>query len=74
MDTLDRSRFSSPWAFCKLWALVKVVPMILLRLFIPEIYTDQSAHSYSKLLMCIQITVTPTITATVIGSYLMYFL
>ncbi|TDG45892.1 hypothetical protein AWZ03_007612 [Drosophila navojoa] len=67
LDTLDRSRFSSPWAFCKLWALVKVVPMILLRLFIPEIYTDQSAHSYSKLLMCIQITLTPTLTMAFIA-------
>ncbi|XP_017857037.1 PREDICTED: sodium/potassium/calcium exchanger 6, mitochondrial [Drosophila arizonae] len=67
LDTLDRGRFSSPWAFCKLWALVKVVPMIVLRLFIPEIYKDQSAHSYSKLLMCIQITLTPTLTMAFIA-------
>ncbi|EDW63734.1 mitochondrial sodium/calcium exchanger protein isoform X1 [Drosophila virilis] len=59
-DTLDRKGFRSQWTICKIWALVKVPPLILLRLYIPQTYFQDSAYTWSKLLCCIQIFLTPT--------------
>ncbi|XP_030555577.1 mitochondrial sodium/calcium exchanger protein-like isoform X2 [Drosophila novamexicana] len=59
-DTLDRKGFRSQWTICKMWALIKVPPLILLRLYIPQTYFQDCEYTWSKLLCCIQIFLTPT--------------
>ncbi|XP_034473692.1 mitochondrial sodium/calcium exchanger protein-like [Drosophila innubila] len=58
-DILDRQNYNSKWTIFKLWALVKVPPMIFLRLSIPQVNVHESSYKWSKLLLSIQVTLTP---------------
>lgn len=66
-DLLDRSMFNSRWTIFKIWALVKFPSMLLIRLLIPQMNFDNSGYKWSKLLCCIQIWLTPSGIAYLIG-------
>ncbi|KAL7739809.1 hypothetical protein ACLKA6_018054 [Drosophila palustris] len=58
-DVLDRSNFNSKWTVVKVWALIKVPPLIFLRLFNPQMNFHETSFKWSKLLLSIQTTLTP---------------
>lgn len=66
-DLLDWDMFNSRWTVFKIWAMIKFPTLILIRLLIPQVSVGSKKYKWSKLLSCIQISLSTSFIAIFIG-------
>lgn len=68
-DLLDWDMFNSRWTVFKIWAMIKFPSLILIRLLIPQMNIASKQYKWSKLLCCIQVSLTTSVIALFLGKW-----
>lgn len=68
-DLLDWEMFNSRWTIFKIWALIKFPTLMLIRLLIPQMNIASEKYKWSKLLCCIQVSLTTSVIAFFLGKW-----